>query len=69
MDIYPALERPLEGITSEWLLEKIPLKNKLLSSKKDLIISIQKMESKIIAIIGAGDIGEEVENIKKSLTK
>lgn len=67
LDIYPAREIPINGVTSRWLLEKIPLKNKMISSKNDLVANIKKMESKIVVIIGAGDIGEEVEKIKLRL--
>ena len=69
LDIYPAREAPLKGVDSEWLMEKIPMERKLLSSKADLIGNIRKMDSKIIAVIGAGDIGEEVNRIKNNLSK
>lgn len=67
LDIYPAREQAIKGVTSDWLLEKIPLEKKIISSKKELLQNILKMESKIIVVIGAGDIGEEVEKIKKGL--
>lgn len=68
MDIYPARELPMEGITSEWLLSKIENKHKKLVSKTDLIASILESKAKIIVTIGAGDIGELVPKIKKSLS-
>ena len=68
MDIYPARELPMEGITSEWLLSKIKNKNKKLVSKTDLIPSILESEAKIIVTIGAGDIGELVPKIKQALS-
>ncbi|GGK42259.1 MULTISPECIES: UDP-N-acetylmuramate--L-alanine ligase [Flavobacteriaceae] len=67
LDIYPARELPIEGVNSKWLLDKISCKNKQLSSKENLIDNIVKSNAQIIVVIGAGDIGEEVENIKKSL--
>ena len=36
MDIYPARELPMEGVTSEWLLSKIDNENKKLISKENL---------------------------------
>jgi UDP-N-acetylmuramate--alanine ligase len=33
LDIYPARELPMEGITSEWLLGKVDHKNKKLISR------------------------------------
>jgi UDP-N-acetylmuramate--alanine ligase len=67
LDIYPARELPMEGITSEWLLSKIENDNKKLVSKEDLIESILESDAAIIVTIGAGDIGELVGPIKTAL--
>jgi UDP-N-acetylmuramate--alanine ligase len=67
MDIYPARELPMEGITSEWLLSKIENKSKKMVSKTDLIPAILESKAKIIVTIGAGDIGELVPKIKKAI--
>ena len=67
LDIYPARELPMEGITSSWLLSKIVNNNKKLVSKTDLIPVILQSDAKIIVTIGAGDIGELVPTIKSSL--
>ncbi|GEP49487.1 UDP-N-acetylmuramate--L-alanine ligase [Flavobacterium noncentrifugens] len=67
MDIYPARELPMEGITSQWLMDKMTNPNKKLVSKQDLITKIKASDAKIIVTIGAGDIGEMVKSIKESL--
>jgi UDP-N-acetylmuramate--alanine ligase len=67
LDIYPARELPIEGITSSWLLDKMTNNHKKLVSKIDLISEILKSEAKIIVTIGAGDIGELVPTIKIAL--
>ncbi len=67
LDIYPARELPMEGITSSWLLSKMENPNKKLISKSDLIPTILANDAKIIVTIGAGDIGELVPNIKQAL--
>lgn len=67
LDIYPARELPMEGITSSWLLSKIENINKRLISKEDLIPAILKNDATVIVTIGAGDIGELVPSIKKAL--
>lgn len=67
LEIYPARELTIEGITSSWLLSKIENPNKKLVSKTDLVPSILASNAKIIITIGAGDIGELVPNIKKAL--
>ena len=69
LDIYPARELPMEGITSQWLLNKIDNRNKKLVSKQELIPSILQSEAKVIVTIGAGDIGELVSLIKKALNE
>ena len=68
LDIYPARELPMEGVTSSWLLSKIENNNKKLVSKKDLIPAILESDAKIIVTIGAGDIGELVSTIKTALS-
>ena len=68
LDIYPARELPMEGITSQWLLNKIDNTSKKLVLKKDLIAAILASEAKIIITIGAGDIGELVPKIKQALS-
>lgn len=67
LDIYPARELPMEGITSSWLLSKMTNENKKIVSKADLIQSILASDAKIIVTIGAGDIGEMVPEIKQAL--
>jgi UDP-N-acetylmuramate--alanine ligase len=67
LDIYPARELPMEGITSTWLLSKIENVSKRLISKVDLIPAILQNEATVIVTIGAGDIGELVPLIKEAL--
>lgn len=67
LEIYPARELPIEGVTSSWLLQKITSENKKLVSKVDLIDTIKASDTRIIVTIGAGDIGELVKPIKTAL--
>jgi UDP-N-acetylmuramate--alanine ligase len=69
LDIYPARELPMEGITSQWLLEKIDKGHKKLVQKQELISIILESDATIIVTIGAGDIGELVPLIKKALNE
>jgi UDP-N-acetylmuramate--alanine ligase len=69
MDIYPARELPMEGITSEWLLGKMTNSNKKIVAKNDLLAEIKASDAPIIVTIGAGDIGEMVPSIKKMLNE
>jgi UDP-N-acetylmuramate--alanine ligase len=68
LDIYPARELPMEGVTSSWLLSKISNKNKKLANKSELIDSIIASNASVIVTIGAGDIGEMVPSIKIALS-
>ncbi len=67
LDIYPARELPMEGVTSTWLMSKMTNKNVKLIQKPELINEILKLNKKIIVTIGAGDIGEYVGRIKEAL--
>jgi len=67
LDIYPAREKPIEGVTSEWLLNKVDSQNKKISTKENLINNIKASDAKIIVMIGAGDIGVLVDKVKNSL--
>jgi len=67
LDIYPARELPIEGVTSAWLLDKITIGTKQISSKENLVKNVLKLDSQVIVMIGAGDIGELVEVIKNAL--
>lgn len=68
LEIYPAREEPVEGITSAWLMDKIDNPNKKLVSKENLIKELKKCKTKVLVTMGAGDIGLEVPKIKKELT-
>ncbi|WP_435254213.1 UDP-N-acetylmuramate--L-alanine ligase [Tenacibaculum sp. A30] len=67
LDIYPARELPIEGVTSSWLLDKMTLENKKLVSKEKLSDEVLKSESKIVVMLGAGDIGLLVEEVKNKI--
>lgn len=67
LEIYPARELPIEGITSQWLFEKINSPQKFLLKKENLLDWIGKNPSEVLVTAGAGDIGQEVEKIKTFL--
>lgn len=67
LDIYPAREKPIEGITSEWLMGKIKNPNTKTINKINLIQEIKQQNPEVLVTMGAGDIGLEVARIKKEL--
>lgn len=69
MEIYPARELPIDGVNSNWLLEKITSKNKKIVSKVSLINEIINENIEVLVTIGAGDIGEMILDIKDNLLK
>ena len=56
LDIYPAREKPINGITSEVLLNKIDASKKEIVKKVEINDVIHKTNCKTIAILGAGDL-------------
>ncbi len=68
LDIYPAREKPMPGITSEWLLGKIENPHKKVVQKTNLVEEIKKQNPEVLVTMGAGDIGLEVSKIKKELS-
>jgi UDP-N-acetylmuramate--alanine ligase len=64
-EIYPAREKPIKNINSENLLNRIENNNKCLITKSNLPKYLSKSNSDILVIMGAGDISEEVNSIKK----
>jgi UDP-N-acetylmuramate--alanine ligase len=68
LEIYPAREKPIPGITSTALLEKINLQNKKVCAKEDLVKEIRSRKLEVLLTVGAGDIDNFVEPITKALT-
>ena len=67
LDIYPAREKPIKGITSKALLNRINNPNKILLEKKEIISYLKNKNIETLLTIGAGDIGTMVKDIKKNL--
>jgi len=67
LDIYPAREEPIEGVTSEMLLEKATIKDKTLCSKEELIALLEKEDLDVLMTLGAGDIDRFVSPIRNML--
>lgn len=69
LDIYPAREAPIANVTSSWLLSKIQTKNKKVVQKNDVIEHIEASSCKVIAMMGAGDIGHLINDVTSQLLK
>ncbi|WP_405562489.1 UDP-N-acetylmuramate--L-alanine ligase [Polaribacter sp. Asnod6-C07] len=69
LDIYPAREEPIKGVTSEWLLNKIENSNKKLTQRIHLVKDIKNSASKIVVMLGAGDIGVMINEVAEQFLK
>ena len=69
MEIYPAREKPMEGVNSEMLLSKVSNDKKQLVARENLSEKITASSAEVIVMMGAGDIGNEVETIKVALNR
>lgn len=67
LDIYPAREAPIEGISSQWLLDQINIVDKKLVTKDALFKEIKNSTAKVILMAGAGDITKEVQKLVKRM--
>ena len=67
LPIYPAREKPIEGVSSEMLLKKITCDRKSLVEKNSLLGCLNNRAGEVIVTFGAGDIDRLVPDIKEKL--
>ena len=67
LDIYPARELPIEGVTSTMLLKKMSLQNKRLCGKQEVIDIVKEEKPELLLTVGAGDIDKLVQPLKNAL--
>lgn len=68
MDIYPARELPIEGVTSEIIFDKMKNSNKILTTKADLMPLLRGRNFEVLLTLGAGDIDTFVRPIAEMLS-
>lgn len=71
LPIYPAREHPIAGVSSDALVSKIKNLNPnvKLVLPKDLMQKARESNKRVIVMMGAGDIGEMVSDVKEFLEK
>jgi UDP-N-acetylmuramate--alanine ligase len=68
LDIYPARELPIEGVTSELILSQITASRKSLQTKAQVLASAEQDDDfDILATVGAGDIDQLVPRLRNIL--
>lgn len=69
LPIYPARELPIEGVTSELILNKMKLETKQILSKEELLNAVKsKVDNDVVFVTaGAGDIDAMLQELKKKI--
>ena len=74
LPIYPAREKPVEGVTSEWLMEKVQAKRTLVLPgilakylRERVKRCVAQGKECVVITMGAGDIDRQVKDIAKAL--
>jgi UDP-N-acetylmuramate--alanine ligase len=68
LDIYPAREAPMEGVSSQLIFDRITLSNKILCARDQLLpLLAQKKQIDVLATFGAGNIDQLLPDIDKLL--
>ena len=69
LDIYPAREEPIEGVSSELIFKDVSCPEKLLVHKSGLMDLLSREELDVLITLGAGDIDRFVPEITEMLEK
>ncbi|MFA5815171.1 MAG: UDP-N-acetylmuramate--L-alanine ligase [Bacteroidales bacterium] len=67
LDLYPAREKPIPGVDSKMIFDRVELNAKQLCAKGDLIKTLESYQPEILLTIGAGDIDQLCDPIIKYL--
>ncbi|MBO7498133.1 MAG: UDP-N-acetylmuramate--L-alanine ligase [Bacteroidaceae bacterium] len=69
-EIYPAREKPIEGVTSQLIYDNLaPGVEKQLIQKADVLDFVKSREFDVLVVLGAGDLDNQVPQITKILEK
>jgi UDP-N-acetylmuramate--alanine ligase len=69
LDIYPARELPIEGVSSELIFNQLTIKNKRLCTRSELTKLVSSFKPGVVMMMGAGDIENLVGPVKEELLK
>ena len=69
LDIYPARELPIEGVTSQALLDRVELNDKCLCPKDKLLSLIDERRPELLVTMGAGNIDRFVEPLQTMISQ
>ncbi|MCB0780482.1 MAG: UDP-N-acetylmuramate--L-alanine ligase, partial [Flavobacteriales bacterium] len=69
LPIYPAREEPLPGIDAQWLLDQVPLKDKLLITRDEVPAWVDAQAPDVLLTLGAGDIDRLVPDLTRIMQR
>ena len=71
LDIYPAREEPIPGVTSQIIFDQVTIPNKRMIRKDELLDLVRKEAAsfEVVLMVGAGNIDRLVEPVKQILEK
>jgi UDP-N-acetylmuramate--alanine ligase len=69
LDIYPAREEPIPGVTSQLIFDKVTITDKTLCRKDELYSILEKGNYEVVLMVGAGDIDRMVAHVKQILAE
>jgi UDP-N-acetylmuramate--alanine ligase len=69
LPVYPAREKPIEGVSSEMILDRMISGHKRLSEKEDLVSKLDVKKLDVLLTIGAGDIDSLVVPIEEKIRR
>ncbi len=69
LPIYPAREEPIKGVSSHLIFHKINLVDKYYVTKEQLYPLLKAINPQLLVTMGAGDINQELNDIKQTLLK
>ena len=67
LDIYPAREEPVPGVTSRLIFDEVKNNDKYLLGKAELLQFLYDKKPEVVLSLGAGDIGLMVKDIEEIL--
>ncbi len=69
LDIYPAREEPIPGVTSQLIFDQVTCPEKQMCSKENVLEVLKNKELEVLITVGAGNIDRLVQPITELLNK
>lgn len=69
VDLYPAREQPIPGITSKIILDNVKCEDKCLIRKEDFVETMKNRNFEVLLALGAGDLSFELPALAETIRK